>query len=98
MVDRLEKVVATFQALSDPTRFKILLMLAKGERGVTSIYTELKMKQSIISHHLGLLLAGGFIRAIRSGKQIIYSLDPIVVFTDQSLRIGRVEVTAKNQT
>src|SRR6185437_5231281 len=44
-----------FRLLSDKTRLQIVMLLADGERNVTSLCEELKLPQPTVSHHLGLL-------------------------------------------
>jgi DNA-binding transcriptional ArsR family regulator len=60
--------------LSDKTRLHIVLLLAKGDRDVTSLIEELTLKQPSVSHHLGLLRMNELIVGKRKGKQVIYSL------------------------
>ena len=60
--------------LSDKTRLQLVLLLAKGDRDVSSLGEELKLKQPSVSHHLGLLRMNGLVVPNRKGKQAIYSL------------------------
>ena len=64
-----------FKLLSDGTRLRILLLLAKGERNVSSLCDELKLPQPTVSHHLGLLRMKHIISNRRHGKQVFYGLD-----------------------
>ena len=64
-----------FKLLSDKTRLQIVMLLAGGERNVTSLCEELKLPQPTVSHHLGLLRMNGVIVNKRKGKQVIYTLD-----------------------
>jgi DNA-binding transcriptional ArsR family regulator len=59
---------------SDPTRLRVLLMLAGGERHVGSLCEELGQSQPAVSHHLALLRHGGVIEPRRQGKNNFYSL------------------------
>jgi DNA-binding transcriptional ArsR family regulator len=65
-----------FRLLSDKTRLQIVMLLAKGERNVTSLCKELSLPQPTVSHHLGLLRMNRVIINKRKGKQVIYGLDP----------------------
>ena len=65
-----------FGMLSDKTRLQIVLLLAAGERNVTSLCEELKLAQPTVSHQLGLLRMSRVIINKRHGKQVIYALDP----------------------
>ena len=49
----------TFKVLGDPTRIRILALLAEGEACVTNIADSLEMTQSAISHQLRLLRHAG---------------------------------------
>ena len=71
----LEPLVGLFRLLSDKTRLNILMLLAKGERNVTSLCEELSLPQPTVSHHLGLLRMSNLIGNRRNGKQVYYGLN-----------------------
>ena len=71
----LEPLVALFRLLSDKTRLNILMLLAKGERNVSSLCDQLKLPQPTVSHHLGLLRMSNLITNRRDGKQVFYELE-----------------------
>ena len=71
----LEPVVALFRLLSDKTRLNLLMLLAKGERNVSSLCEQLALPQPTVSHHLGLLRMSNLITNRRNGKQVFYELD-----------------------
>ena len=71
----LEPLVGLFRLLSDKTRLNILMLLAKGERNVSSLCDQLKLPQPTVSHHLGLLRMSNLITNRRDGKQVFYELD-----------------------
>src|ERR1041385_4488315 len=71
----LSNLAQLFRLLSDKTRLQIVLLLASGERNVTSLCEELKLPQPTVSHHLGLLRMNRVIINKRHGKQVIYALD-----------------------
>jgi len=75
MAQDLEPVVVLFRLLSDKTRLNILMILAKGERNVSSLCEELGLPQPTVSHHLGLLRTKSLISNRRSGKQVFYGLN-----------------------
>lgn len=75
----LDGLVEVFRLLSDKTRLNILLLLAKGERNVTSLCEELGLPQPTVSHHLGLLRMRNLISNRRNGKQVFYGLNGHVV-------------------
>src|SRR5688500_8039288 len=71
----LEPLVGLFRLLSDKTRLNILMLLARGERNVTSLCEELALPQPTVSHHLGLLRMSNLISNRRNGKQVFYGLN-----------------------
>src|SRR6266550_3673698 len=71
----LEQLTALFRLLSDKTRLNILMLLAQGERNVTSLCQELELPQPTVSHHLGLLRMNNLIGNRRNGKQVFYGLN-----------------------
>ena len=71
----LSNLAQLFRLLSDKTRLQIVLLLAEGERNVTSLCEELSLPQPTVSHHLGLLRMNRVILNKRHGKQVIYTLD-----------------------
>lgn len=70
----LEQLTSVFRLLSDKTRLSILMLLAKGERNVSSLCEELRLPQPTVSHHLGLLRMNNIIGNRRSGKQVFYGM------------------------
>src|ERR1044072_7656222 len=69
------KLCQLFHLLSDKNRLRMVLMLAEGERDVTSLCKELHLAQPTVSHHLGLLRMNRVIMNKRQGKRVIYTLD-----------------------
>jgi ArsR family transcriptional regulator, zinc-responsive transcriptional repressor len=74
----LDQLTSLFQLLSDKTRLRILLMLADGERNVTSLCQSMALPQPTVSHHLGLLRIHNVIGNRRKGKQVFYALNGTV--------------------
>lgn len=71
----LDQLTNLFRLLSDRTRLNILLLLAQGERNVSTLCTELQLPQPTVSHHLGLLRMNEVIGNRRAGKQVFYTLN-----------------------
>ena len=63
-----------FKALSDPTRLKIIKLLAEREMCVCEVMAALNLTQPNASHHLNLLEREGIAKKRREGKWIIYKL------------------------
>ncbi len=68
-----------WDALSDPTRRKILMLLKDGELTAGEISTEFEISKPSISHHLNVLKNANLIRSCRSGQNIIYILSTSVL-------------------
>lgn len=69
----LGKVSQIFKALADPTRLRILYLLAQGECAVSGIAGQLGLQQSAVSHQLGFLKRINLVKARRDGKTVYYS-------------------------
>ena len=65
-----------FDALADPTRRRILEMLAQRERSVGEIVEHFPVSQPAISRHLRLLREAGLVECRSDGKRRVYSFDP----------------------
>src|ERR1700745_648882 len=64
-----------FNAIAEPQRREILVLLRPGERPVTELAQELGMTQPGASKHLRVLREVGLVRARQAGKRRLYSLD-----------------------
>jgi len=72
--DTLHSLADLFKTFGDPTRIRILYILAAGELCVCDIAEVLSMTQSAISHQLRVLKQMSLVRFRREGKTIYYSL------------------------
>jgi len=70
-----------FKVLGDPTRVRILDVLARGEQCVCHLAQLLGLTDSAVSHQLRLLRSTRIVRARRAGRLIYYSLDDKHVLT-----------------
>ncbi len=64
-----------FNAIAEPQRREILVLLRAGERPVTEVAEELRMTQPGASKHLRVLREVGLVQDRKAGKQRLYSLD-----------------------
>ena len=87
----LEQLTNLFRLLADKTRLSILMLLAKGERNVTSLCEQLSLPQPTVSHHLGLLRTNNIIGNRRDGKQVFYELNGLGEITNGSVLQVNVE-------
>jgi ArsR family transcriptional regulator, lead/cadmium/zinc/bismuth-responsive transcriptional repressor len=68
-------IARTFQALSDPTRCKIILALTRHELCVSDIASIVNASTSGVSHHLKGLKDIRLVKFRRDGNTIYYSID-----------------------
>ncbi len=73
--DGAARLAETFKALSDPTRLRIVSLLAGSELCVYDLAAALGMGQSAVSHQLRTLRDLRLVRWRREGRQIYYTLD-----------------------
>jgi ArsR family transcriptional regulator len=69
---------AIFQALSDPTRRKILTMLRDEDLTAGEIADAFQISKPSISHHLNILKQAGLALSEKKGQNIIYSLNTTI--------------------
>ncbi|MBS3736810.1 MAG: metalloregulator ArsR/SmtB family transcription factor [Candidatus Bipolaricaulota bacterium] len=72
--ESVDSISETFRALSEPTRVKILYLLASEEMCVHDLTTLTDSSQSSVSHHLKILKLNDLVEARREGKAVYYSL------------------------
>lgn len=71
----LAEMSATFGALSDPTRLRIVAALAIRELCVCDLAASLGVTQSAVSHQLAGLRRLGLVRTRRVSRRVYYALD-----------------------
>ncbi len=76
----------TLQALSDPTRRKILEMLKKKDMSAGEIGKNFDMTLPSLSHHLTVLKQADLVTSQRRGQEIIYSLN-LSVFEEMAEKL-----------
>src|ERR671938_1859287 len=64
-----------FNAIAEPQRREMLVLLRAGERPVTDLARELGMSQPRASKHLRVLREVGLVRVREAGRQRLYGLD-----------------------
>jgi DNA-binding transcriptional ArsR family regulator len=67
-------VAATMQALSTPSRVRILSRLGAGPCSVNTLARDVGMEQSAVSQQLRVLRHLGLVVGERQGKRIVYAL------------------------
>lgn len=69
-----EELDALFRAFGDPTRLRILNLLAVGELCVGEIVELLDLPQPTVSRHLSALRQAGLVDVVREWKYVYYGL------------------------
>ena len=68
---------AVFEALSDPTRRRLLALIAeRGRATPTELARQLPVTRQAVSKHLAALAAAGLIAAEREGREVRYRPTP----------------------
>jgi DNA-binding transcriptional ArsR family regulator len=76
----LEKIAASFRALSEPTRLAILQVLKGSPMTVNQIVEAVGLSQANVSKHLSVLRDAGFLKREQQGASASYSIgDPMVM-------------------
>jgi DNA-binding transcriptional ArsR family regulator len=63
-------------ALADPTRLRIIELLAEGELSAGEIASHFRTTRPGVSRHLRVLRQHGLVRARADGQRRLYSVDP----------------------
>lgn len=66
----------TLEVLAEPTRLRIVELLAQGERSAGEIASHFETSRPGISRHLRVLREHGLVRAREDAQRRLYSLDP----------------------
>ena len=65
-----------FTALADPTRRRIVELLAERERDVSELHGHFTISQPAVSRHLRVLREHGLVRSRAQAQRRVYSLEP----------------------
>lgn len=72
---QLEKIVNYHKALADPTRIRILILLASGERSGQELADKLGVSPATVTHHAAKLRGASLVRERRDKNTIFLSLN-----------------------
>ena len=75
-MSRIAAHTTVFDAIADPTRRKLLLMLREGEMGASDLARPFDTTQSAISQHLAILSRAGLVQYRREGRRRYYRVHP----------------------
>ena len=71
-----KKAGLILRAVNHKLRQQILKMIDEhGRITVTELYVKLRLEQSVASQHLAILRKAGFVKTVRDGKFIFYSVN-----------------------
>ena len=88
--EALNEVAAYFQALSEPTRLRILNLLRQSERSVGELAQLCGYSSANISRHLALLTQRGLVARETRGNSAIYSIADASVYALCDLVCGNI--------
>lgn len=77
MVENQEQLDLVFQALANPTRRRMIGLLAEKELTVGEVAAPLPMSLAAASKHLQVLARAGLVRQIVDGRRRVCQLDPV---------------------
>jgi ArsR family transcriptional regulator, arsenate/arsenite/antimonite-responsive transcriptional repressor len=70
-----EALLPLLKALADPTRLRLVALLAAGSRCACELQNELDVPPPLLSHHLKALRGAGLVQGTRRGRWVDYRLD-----------------------
>ena len=73
--DQVDLAVEVFRMLADPTRVKLLWLLAGGEYSVNELAAAAGSRQTGVSQHLAKLRMARLVATRRNGNQVFYRLE-----------------------
>jgi DNA-binding transcriptional ArsR family regulator len=85
----IQDVAGMFAMLSATVRLQIMWLLSHGPRDVGTLAEETGQTMATVSHHLGKLKLGGFVKAQRDGRRQVY-----VVSNALAVEVVRVAINA----
>ena len=88
--EALEQVAAYFQALSEPTRLRILNLLRDGERNVGDLAQACGYTAANVSRHLAMLMQHGLVTRETRGTSAYYRIADASVYALCDLVCGNI--------
>ena len=64
-----------FQAIADPTRRKLLELLAVGQMSIATLSGHFTMSRTAVTKHLSILEVAGLVSSQRAGREKLYQLE-----------------------
>ena len=72
---RIVELADALKTLADTNRLRIMCYLSRGESCACEVEEELGISQQLTSHHLHVLMDGGFLKLRKEGTRYNYSID-----------------------
>lgn len=91
-----EVMAKYFRALSDPTRLRILELVAEGEQSVGELVAATGQPQPNVSNHLACLRWCGFVASRRAHRRVYYSVADRRVTEVLELARGLLQANAEH--
>jgi len=91
--EALDRVAAYFQALSEPTRLRLLNLLRDGERNVGDLAQACGYTAANVSRHLALLTQHGLVKRESRGTSVYYRIADASVYALCDLVCGNIART-----
>ena len=88
--EALEQVAAYFQALSEPTRLRILNLLREGERNVGDLAQACGYTAANVSRHLAMLIQHGLVARESRGTSVYYRIADESIYALCDLVCGNI--------
>ena len=88
------EIAELLKVISNPTRFKIIMLLFKGDYCVCELVQILQEKQNLISYNLGILKKHQIIESYNRSRDKYYKLNldgdamPLIRYIEENLVIG----------
>lgn len=71
------RVSSVFRALGDPTRAELLSWLAsEGQASASRLTSFISISRQAVDRHLRVLAGAGLVTSRRSGREVLYSVQP----------------------
>ena len=64
-----------FQAIADPTRRKLLELLADSQLSIATLSSHFTMSRTAVTKHLGILELAGLVKSQKIGREKLYRLE-----------------------
>ena len=70
------KIATLLAAIAEPTRLRVLWLLAKGPEHVGRLAELVNIPMVNMSHHLGVMRQSGLLEDEKEGRRVVYKLRP----------------------